>query len=357
MRADALKKKLDKKYPKTIYTGEEIKGISVARLPSGSFVFDMITGGGLPKNRFTVFHGPKSSSKSTFALRVIGQFQTLYPDMMAALIDFEGTFDEKWAEHFLPDRDRLHLIQPDYGEIGVDMAKAYAAEAEDCGLIVVDSLAAINATKEAESDAADNMQIGLQVKLINRLIRVLLPLLSQAKKREQDLTILFINQIRANMNKSGPYGAQYSQPGGKFLEHASSMDVKFYSGEYTKSRELAVKVKHTMMVEKNKTATPKRSGDLVYWLQQFKGHEIGELDEFDVVLTYARRAGVIIKDGNNFVIPLKKDPITFKTLTDLTEEMRTNIKLFQRIKALTLRECIKNPYFTAEEKEKEKEIE
>lgn len=355
MKADALKRKLEKKYPKTIYTGEEIKGITVARLPSGSFVFDMITGGGLPKNRFTVFHGPKSSSKSTFALRVIGQFQTLYPDMVATLIDFEGTFDEAWAANFLPDRDRLHLIQPDYGEQGVDMAKAYAAEAEDCGLIVVDSLAAINATKEAESDAADNMQIGLQVKLINRLIRVLLPLLSQAKKRGQDLTILFINQIRANMAKSGPYGAQYSQPGGKFLEHASSMDVRFYTGEYTKSREISVKVKHTMMVDKNKTATPKRSGDLVYWLQNVKGHAIGELDEFDVVLTYARRAGIIVKDGATFVIPFKKEPLVFKTLGELHETLKEDPKLFQRVKTLTLRECIKNPYFTSEDKEKEGE--
>lgn len=347
-----LKARFDKSKPRSIYTGSEIEGIIVPRLPSGSFVFDMLTAGGIPKNRITVFHGPKSSSKTTFALRLAGMFQTLNPTLTAAFVDFEGTFEWTWASAYIPDRDRLHVIRPDFGEEGIDMIKAYATEADDVGLIIVDSLAGIIPVAEAEAAAADYTQLGLQVRLINRLLRILIPHMSQVNKAGGQLTVLAINQIRANMQKTGPYGSPYSQPGGKLLEHAASMDVKFYSGEYEKVQGVPVKVKHKFMVEKNKVGLPKRSGELSYYLADdpSSDHKVGELDEDKVVVTYAKRAGLILREGAKWSIPLKTgEPLIFDNMLALMRHLREDQKLFCSLKKATVRACILNPFLSADQ--------
>jgi RecA/RadA recombinase len=347
-----LKKRFDKTKPRSIYTGSEIEGIVVPRLPSGSFVFDMLTAGGIPRNRITVFHGPKSSSKTTFALRLAGMFQTLNPTLTAAFVDFEGTFDWEWAKSYIPDQARLHVVRPDYGEEGIDMVKAYATEADDVGLIIIDSLAGIIPVAEAEADAADYTQLGLQVRLINRLLRILIPHMSQVNKQGGQLTVLAINQIRANMNKTGPYGSPYSQPGGKLLEHAASMDVKFYSGEYEKLQGIPVKVKHKFQVEKNKVGLPKRSGELAYYLTDSPEgmYRAGELDEDKVVITYAKRAGLINREGTKWVIARKgADPLVFDNMLALLRYTKEDQEFYIALKNATVRACIINPFLTGEE--------
>lgn len=348
--AKDIKAKFDKIHPRSIYTGDEIKGMVVPRLSSGSFVFDMVTAGGIPKNRITVFHGPKSSSKTTFALRIAGQFQQLHPELTVAFIDFEGTFDWGWAEAYIPDRSRIHVVQPDFGEEGIDMAKAYATEAEDVGLIIIDSLAGIIPTAEAEAAAADYTQLGLQVRLVNRLLRALIPHMSQVNKRGGDLTVVAINQIRANMNKAGPYASPFSQPCGKLLEHAASMDIRFYGGDYEKVQGIPVKVKHKFQVEKNKVGLPKRSGELAFYLAEVEGYKPGEMDEEKVVLTYAKRAGLVLRDGNKWTIPMKSgEDMQFANMLELVRKLREDRKLFSSLKKATVRACIANPFLTADE--------
>lgn len=347
--AAALKAKFDKTKPKSIYTGAEVEGLIVPRIPSGSFVFDMITAGGIPKNRITVFHGPKSSSKTTFALRMAGMYQTLHPDKTVVYVDFEGTFDKKWASSYIVDWDRIHIVEPDYGEEGVDMIKAYATEADDAGLIIIDSLAGIEPTAVTEIDAADYLQLGIQVRLINRLLSLLSIRTTQTRKAGGELTVLAINQIRANMNKTGPYSAAFSQPGGKKLEHAASMDIRFYGGEYEKVQGIPVKVKHKFQVEKNKVGLPKRSGELAYYISDVGDHKAGEMDEEKVVVTYAKRAGVIQRDGNKWVLPLKKETVNFASMTELIKYLQENPKVFVAVKKATVRACIVNPFLSADE--------
>jgi RecA/RadA recombinase len=351
--AAALKAKFDKSKPKSIYTGSEIEGLIVPRIPSGSFVFDMVTAGGIPRNRISVFHGPKSSSKTTFALRIAGMFQTLNPELTVAFIDFEGTFDWKWAGSYIPDRDRLHVVRPDYGEEGIDMIKAYATEAEDVGLIVVDSLAGIEPTAIMDADASDYLQLGIQVRLINRLLSMLTIRTSQVNKAGGQLTTIAINQIRANMNKVGPYGSPYSQPGGKKLEHAASMSIQFYSGEYEKTQGIPVKVKHKFLVDKNKVGLPKRSGEFAYYLADVGEHKAGEMDEEKVVVTYAKRAGVILREGNKWLLPMKKETQTFGSMLEVIKYLHENPRIFTAVKNATVRACIVNPFLSADEDGKE----
>jgi len=353
--AAELKARFDKSKPKSIYTGVEIEGLKVPRIPSGAFTFDMLTGGGIPRDRITVFHGAKSTSKTTFALRIAGSYQAMNPDKTVVFVDFEGTFDWEWAKDYIPDPDRFHVVKPDYGEEGIDMIKAYITEADDVGLLIIDSLASIEPTAVMDKDAADLLKIGSQVHLINRLIAMLTVRMSQIRKAGGTLTTIAINQVRANMNPRSP--APHTQPGGYKLEHAASMDIKFYPGKYTEIQGMAVKVTHRFMLDKSKVSVPKRAGDFTYYLTDIDGHKAGEMEEISTIVTYAKRAGIILREGNKWTIPLKKgDPLIFDTALPMMKHLQEDHKLLMAIKKATIKACIINPFMSADENGKSGEV-
>jgi hypothetical protein len=49
---------------------------------------------------------------------------------------------------------------------------------------------------------------------------------------------------------------------------------------------------------------------------------------------------------------MRRKPLVFGTQADLLLECEKNKKLFDAIKAATLKACFKNPLFTADEKDK-----
>lgn len=347
MKAADLRKKIEKQFPRAVYEGKEVQNIVAPRVSSGSFVFDLITQGGIPAHRITVFHGPKQTSKTTFALMIAGKFLRDNPGYKVVFVDFEHTFDWNLAKCYIEDIDRVIVIQPDYGEQGIDITKAYVEQTKDVGMYIIDSLGGVVPTKETEAAAADFTQIGLQVKLVNRLLRILMPNISIAKKDGRPCHVIAINQVRSNMNRRGHMGSPYSQPCGRYLEHAASMDVRFYSGKYKEMRKVPVLVEHEMMVEKNKMGIPKRRGILKYWIAPVNGHQPGELNEVDVVLTYAKRVGVVQRDGNKWKIGNKD----FSTLNELLETLNTNKKMYEKVKERTLQICINNVLASAEEGE------
>jgi len=351
MKASDMVTKMNKEFPHSVREGVSLRDMTVPRLPSGCFSFDLITGGGIPMSRVSVLHGDKSSGKSTFALRVAGNFQKMYPHLTVLYVDFENTFDYAWAKFFLNPEKNFVLISPDYGEQGIDMVKAFATKTEDVGLIIVDSLASIIPTAEAEAGATENPQIGLQVKQINRMIRGLLPPMTMAKKMGRDMTILFINQVRANMN-AGKFGAQTSQPGGKYLGHVASLDCRFYAKEYKKKGTVAYAVLQSVVVDKNKVGLPKRSSDFLTFLTRYGKFKPGDVDEIKTVIAYAKRAGLIERDGATWKIKLVKkakkgeaeaEPLTFPKLDALIAALEEQPRLFAKVKSITLRTCIENP--------------
>jgi recombination protein RecA len=352
MNTDDIVNKLKKDYPKTLYVGDENDKLIVRRLPSNCFMFDMLTGGGVPKNRYVHIHGPKSCGKTTFSLRMARSLMLERPDLKVAFIDFEGTFDKDWAARFLPSKDNLITVRPDYGEEGVDIARGLI-EADDLGLLVIDSLGGITSVKQADAGASEYAPVAIQVKLINHLLRVIFPFVSQAWKEDRDLTIILLNQVRINMN-AGKYGSPYSPLGGEYLKHMISMGVRLYPGKFSHSRGVPIKADHEFKIDKNKVGLPERKGEFTMWYADVEGHKAGDIDEDDVVLAYAKRAGIIKREGTNTVIPMRRKPLVFDTQAALLAEFATNRKLFETVKKATLKICIANPLFTADEKEEKK---
>ena len=339
-----INKKMDKENPGMVHTGESLWDMNVPRISSGVFTFDLLTGGGIPEGRFSIFHGVKSSGKTTHALRVAGAYQEQRPDQSVLLMDFEHAYDHEWTKNFIKDEDRFFVAQPDYGEQGVDMLKEYAT-ADDIGLIIIDSLAMMIPTAEADADAGSDF-MGLQARLINKMFRKIIPIVSQAKRSGKLITIILINQVRANL-KATAFGAQTSKPGGFMQDHVASLDIKFYTKQYIKSKGVPVKSAHTFTLDKSKICVAKTSGEYSVALVNHNGFLTGEVDEVEPIIVYAKRSGVLQKNGGSWEF----GGMTFPNLAEVKQVFSENKDLLDNLREATLEACLAGATGTEDEGE------
>ncbi len=154
---------------------------------SGSYVLDLILGGGYPEGRVVEIYGPESSGKTTIALHAIAEIQR--KGELAAFIDAEHALDPHYARKLGVDIDNLLLSQPDYGEQALQIAEELAKSGK-IKLIVIDSVAALVPRAEVEGDMGDSY-MGLQARMMSQGLRKLTSVLAKT-----GTTCIFINQIR-----------------------------------------------------------------------------------------------------------------------------------------------------------------
>ena len=177
--------------------GEEIgsfggKLVDADRIPTGLFPLDLALAGGFPRGSASTIYGPESSGKTNIVLRAIAMHQLLWPDDVCVFFDIENAFDPAWARRLGVNTDKLVVIQPNYGEQMVDMAES-ALLTEDCGIVAIDSLAAILTTSEATA-SAERANPGGNSILIGKLVRKTTNAMMQAYKRGRKPTLLYVNQ-------------------------------------------------------------------------------------------------------------------------------------------------------------------
>lgn len=268
----------------------------VQRLRSNVFIFDLLTGGGIPLGRITSFFGDKSTGKSTMALRLMNNYLKLFSDKIAIYIDYELSYEKKWASFFIKDLHRVYVLQPTYGEEGIDFLVS-AMKEKEVGFIVIDSLAEMIPAKEAESSAFD-AYVGSQARLINSMFRRMLPALAQAKKEKREFTVLCLNQVRMKIDGASRFGIAYTKPGGKLQDAIVSLDIRFYTKEYHKKGEMPVKATYSFTVEKNKVGGhPKRSGEYTMYLIDTEDYHTGDIEDEKALISYAKKANILLRDG------------------------------------------------------------
>lgn len=313
-----LKKKLDKTYPNSIHSAPTIPNIK--RISTGVFVVDLLIGGGIPINRVSIFFGDRSTGKTTLAIRCISEFLKDNPNKIALFIDFEHTFDREWAANILGKTiDRLMVITPDFGEEGVDMIHE-AIKAEDIGFVVVDSLADITPIKEVESDSGES-QIGLQARLVNKLLRKIVLGISLAKKQGRELTFVLINQITVKIGVRS-FQPLMGMPGGVKQGLTASIILRTYTKKYYKVGQEVVKVTHTFTVDKNKVGVPKRSGEYTVYLVPYNNKPVGYVDDVKTVIDTAQSYGLITKVKNKISVA----DAMFDSMADLHSALEADSK-------------------------------
>src|SRR5215217_5632397 len=75
----AMIKQIDKQHGEgLVFRGREAS--QPFRIPTGVFALDLATCGGIPVRGVTMFHGRRSSGKTTTALKTIAMAQRQYPE-------------------------------------------------------------------------------------------------------------------------------------------------------------------------------------------------------------------------------------------------------------------------------------
>ena len=228
--------------------GDNKNKISVEIIPSGILQLDLAIGvGGFPKGRIIEIFGPESSGKTTLSLNVIANAQKL--NGIAAFIDAEHALDPIYAKKLGVNINELLISQPDDGEQAMEIAETLVRSGA-IDVIVIDSVAALVPRAEIEGNM-DDMQIGLQARLMSKSLRKLTAAVSKSKT-----CIIFINQLREKIGVM--FGNPETTTGGRALKFYSSLRLDIRKINALKKGEEIIGNRVKVKIVKNKVAPPFR---------------------------------------------------------------------------------------------------
>lgn len=171
---------------------------SFARLPTGILTLDLALAGGIPMGAVSLIYGNESSGKTSLALRLAAQFQKRHGKGKNARkvvwLDVENAWDEEWVRLHGVDPDQVYLFRPTTAEEAADVADEVAM-AQDAGLIIVDSIAAMSSIDQLEK-SAEKVVVAGAAKPSTTLLRKIGAGITEHAKAGQTLTVIYINQPR-----------------------------------------------------------------------------------------------------------------------------------------------------------------
>lgn len=302
-----------KRYGKgTVRRGIDI--VQPTRIPTGVFIYDFATLGGIPTNRFSVFVGEKSSGKSMMANRVIASAQRMYPDEVVVMIDAEHTHESTWSSQLGVNNEALTVISAETGEMGADIAEA-AVLSKETSLVVVDSLAALVPHKEIE-DSVEDHNVALQARLINKMVRKLNAAMIKERKRNHLVTILVLTQFRMSIGGFGP--DPRIVVGGKAMEYFTSLQTIIKNKENKKSDSRGIEQltenEHSFTITKNKLNAGPRHGEfkLIRTYDEVYGLEPGQIKDAHTLVSYSKKFGFYSGGGTKRKLEFDDYSINFK---------------------------------------------
>ncbi|MBS7812322.1 P-loop NTPase family protein [Roseococcus pinisoli] len=268
--------------------------LEVERVATGVFEFDLASGGGFPRGHYSVIYGPESSAKTTLALKAIAVNQVVHPEEVNIFFDIEDALDLAWATKQGVDTSRLIVMKPDYAEQAVDMLDGFL-DAKDCGIVVVDSLAALMGQNEIDS-SAEKVPVGGVSNIVGRMTRKVVHSQSQAKKQGRRPTFIAINQTRFKIGQM--MGNPETMSGGNAPKFASSMTVRCYGKNITDTKiSKNVPIQKEVHFSLQKWKCPILSVNGVFRLVTFphKGLVPGECHDWGTLDQYLRHTGRLAK--------------------------------------------------------------
>lgn len=297
---------------------EDIESIS-----TGSLGLDLALGiGGVPKGRVIEIYGPESSGKTTLSLHVIAECQK--NGGVCTFIDAEHALDVGYAKDIGVDTDNLLVSQPDYGEQALDILETVIRSGA-VDLIVVDSVAALTPKVEIDGDM-DDMQVGLQARLMSKAMRKITSIL-----HKMNTTVIFINQIRMKIGMTG-YGSPETTTGGNALKFYSSVRLDIRRIASLKVGEEIIGNRTKVKVVKNKVAPPFKivEFDIIFGEGISK---LGEIVDYGVKMDIIDKAGAWFSYNDKKIGQGKEKAKQFlKDNEDICKEIEDKILLSMGVK-------------------------
>jgi recombination protein RecA len=279
---DLAMKQMDKAFGKGMLVRLGDKPIEkVESISTGSLGLDLALGvGGIPKGRVVEIYGPESSGKTTLTLHAVAECQK--QGGVCAFIDAEHALDVKYAKDIGVDTENLLVSQPDYGEQALEILETLVRSGA-VNLIVVDSVAALTPKVEIDGDM-DDMQVGVQARLMSKALRKITGLLNK-----MNCTVIFINQIRMKIGMTG-YGSPETTTGGNALKFYSSVRLDIRRIATLKQADQSIGNRTKVKVVKNKVAPPFKVAEFDIMFGEGVS-KLGELIDYGVKLDIIDKAG------------------------------------------------------------------
>ncbi len=300
---------------------------NIQRIPTGMFAFDLASGGGFPRGRASIVYGPESSGKTNKAFKAIASHQRLWPDYKCAFIGIEG-FDGPWAAKLGVQVDDLLVIRPDFAEQVVDITEGLL-HADDCGLVVIDSLAAMIGAKEAEVEA-EKAAVGGASVLVGKLVRKSTLAFNKADKEGRCPSLIYINQIRQKIGVM--YGDPETTPGGGAPNFQAALKVRVYGKNVVDnaiSKTMPIAKETTFVIKKWKVPIFAANGVYTMVTVPHGGFECGDTDDFNTVTQYAKQYGLLSKQPK---AGWKLGDLDFGTLGEIKELSRQDPTWWLQVK-------------------------
>ena len=268
-----------------IFSGDDEVLETADAISTGSYALDTTIGiGGIPRGRITQFAGAEASGKTLLALQVVKNWQAQHPENWALWIDCEFSFNQAWASLLGVDTSRLMVHPENLGAhvfnmlCGIPNPKNpdkkdklgflddLIAQGENnrCGLIVLDSVAAIEPPVEAQNEVG-KQNMAPMARFMPQALRRLAPLLDEA-----NVAFIAINQLR--IDPGVQYGNPETTPGGRALKHYCRLMINF--AKVFNKDELILDadeepIGHTVRakIQKNSFAIPRNTKFVIKYLE------------------------------------------------------------------------------------------
>lgn len=230
-----LSKKINKAYKQEILTDGSILP-ECAKISMGSIAADFAVNGGIPLGAVTVYAGLEGSGKTTAAVQTMAEYQKAFPDKTCIYVDAEQTlitqldFFAKMTGLIVDDPNRFLRLDT----VGLSAEEIFEMlielqQAENIGLIVVDSAPALISSSDMDADfTKDNGMRSSTAKSWGKFLRNMIMYLP---KRNNALII--INQVR-EAGKTFTGATIYTEPCGYALKYYPSLKVRFATRCFTK---------------------------------------------------------------------------------------------------------------------------
>lgn len=291
---------LNKKYGAGVISiASKFKGIELKRISTGSFSMDLEIGGGYPLGRIVELYGELSSGKTMCAFKATAEMQKTGKKVV--WVDAEGVFHEDWAKTLGVNTDELVVVRAEQAEKMLDIADA-VVRSKECGLLVIDSVAALMPLAEEEVPMEDTETLGDRARMMNRFMRKLHSALNLKNDElvPNECLVILINQTR---DAIGKYGDPTTTTGGKGIGFGSSLRInirrkdwiKMGSGEKEQVVGQVIKFRST----KSKVFPPYRDGEFDFYFMDCPPLKKGEIDTLKEVITYGAYYN-LIKQGGPF---------------------------------------------------------